>query len=154
MFHHESMLREAVRLALDNRGNGGRPFGAVLTMDDEVVAVGVNDIVHSHDPTAHAEMAALRTASQRLQRPDLSGAIMYASGHPCPMCLAAMVIAGIKAVYYAFDNNEAAPHGYSSDATYRKLGINLERPSLPLTRLELGVAASELYGPPNKGKQA
>lgn len=148
MLCHESMLREAVRLALDNRAAGGRPFGAVLAIDDEVVAVGVNDVVRSHDPTAHAEMAAVRTASHRLRRSELNGAIMYASGHPCPMCLAAMVIAGVKAVYYAFDNNDAAPYGYSSDATYRKLGISLERPPLPLTRLDLGVAASELYGSP------
>jgi guanine deaminase len=147
MLVHENMLREAVRLALENRAAGGRPFGAVLAIDDEVVAVGVNDIVRSHDPTAHAEMAAVRLASHRLQRPDLNGATMYASGHPCPMCLAAIVIAGVKAVYYAFDNNDAAPYGFSSDATYRKLGISLQPPPLPLTRLDVGVAAVELYGP-------
>ena len=146
MSTHQQLLREAVRLAETNRARGGRPFGAVLAIDGAVGATGVNDIVHSHDPTTHAEMEALRAASRRLGRPDLKGSVVYASGHPCPMCLAAMVIAGVDAVYYAFDNDDAAPYGLSSAAAYQALRLPLVPPPLPLTRLDTGVTAAQLYG--------
>lgn len=144
--HHEKMLREAVQLAQENRERGGRPFGAVLAIDNEVIAVGVNNIVHSHDPTTHAEMEAIRSASQRLGRPNLKGSVIYASGHPCPMCLAAMVLTGVDAVYYAFDNKDAAPYGLSSDAAYQALNLSLLSPPLPLVRLDVGITAAQLYG--------
>lgn len=143
---HEQLLGEAVRLAEANLQRGGRPFGAVLAIDGEIVATGVNDIVHSHDPTTHAEMEAVRAASRRLGRPDLKGSVVYASGHPCPMCLAAMVIAGVDAVYYAFDNNDAAPYGLSSEAAYQALRLPLAPPPLPLMRIDVGVSAAQLYG--------
>lgn len=146
MSTHPDLLREAVRLAQDNRARGGRPFGAVLARHGEIVATGVNGIVHSHDPTTHAEMEALRAASRRLATPDLSGSVVYASGHPCPMCLAALVMAGVEAVYYAFDNLDAAPFGLSSEAAYRKLRLPLEPPPLPLTKLDVGVSAMAVYG--------
>lgn len=146
MSRHESLLREAVRLALENRARGARPFGAVLARDGEIIATGVNDVVQSHDPTRHAELEAIRGASQRLGRPDLSGCVVYASGHPCPMCLAALVLARVDAVYYAFDNRDAAPYGFSSEAAYQTLRLPLEPPPLPLTRLELGLSAAQIYG--------
>jgi tRNA(Arg) A34 adenosine deaminase TadA len=144
---HEQLLREAVRLAQVNRERAGRPFGAVVAVDGEIVATGVNEIVHTHDPTAHAEMQALRAASRHLRRPDLKGSVVYASGHPCPMCLAALVIAQVDAVYYAFDNDDAAPYGLSSDAAYNTLRVPLDPPPLPLTKLAIGMDAAQLYGP-------
>lgn len=146
MLDRETLLREAIRLAAENRTRGGRPFGAVLAIDGESVATGVNGVNHSHDPTSHAEMEAIRTASQRLGRPDLTGSEVYASGHPCPMCLAAMVVAGVGTVYYAFDNQDAAPYGFSSEATYQRLRLSLDPPPLPLVRLQVGVTAATLYG--------
>ena len=146
MLNHEQLLREAVRLAKINLDEGGRPFGAVLTVNGEIVATGVNDVNRSHDPTTHAEMEAVRTASRHLNRPDLRGSVMYASGHPCPMCLAAMVMAGVDAVYYAFDNEEAEPYGFSSKTTYQALRLSLVPPPLPLTRIDIGLTAAELYG--------
>lgn len=146
MSNHEHFLAEAVRLAAANRTRGGRPFGAVLAIDGEAVATGVNDIEHSHDPTTHAEMEALRAATRRIGRPSVAGAIVYASGHPCPMCLAALVMAGVEAVYYAFDNADAAPYGLSSEAAYQALRLPLSPPPLPLTRLHVGVTAAQLYG--------
>lgn len=143
---HEQLLREAVRLAQVNRERAGRPFGAVLAIDGEIVATGVNEIVHTHDPTAHAEMQALRAASRQLGRPDLKGSIVYASGHPCPMCLSALVLAQVDAVYYAFDNDDAAPYGLSSDAAYKALRVPLDPPPLPLTKLAIGMEAAQLYG--------
>jgi len=143
---HEELLREALRIAIANRERGARPFGAVLAIDGEIVATGANDVVHSHDPTTHAEVEAVRAASRRLNRPRLEGSVVYASGHPCPMCLAAMVVAGVDAVYYAFDNEDAAPYGFSSEASYRRLRLPLAPPPLPLTRLEAGMTAAQLYG--------
>jgi guanine deaminase len=146
MSQHETFLWEAVRIAKNNRERGGRPFGAVLAIDGQVVSTGVNDVVQSNDPTMHAEMEAVRAASRNLGRADLRGSIVYASGHPCPMCLAAMVIAGVNAVYYAFDNDDAEPDGFSSKAAYQKLRLSLEPPPLPLIRLDLGLSPAELYG--------
>jgi len=147
MSDHESRLREAVRLAQENHKQGGRPFGAVLAFGDQVLATGVNEILRTHDISAHAEMAALREACKLLERPNLSGGIMYASGQPCPMCLAAMILAGIKEVYYAFGNEDAAPYGYSSAQVYEALHLQLPV-ALPLSKLRLdGVTADQVYGP-------
>ena len=146
MSQHETFLWKAVRLARNNRERGGRPFAAVLAIDGQVVSTGVNDVVQSNDPTTHAEMEAVRAASWNLGRADLRGSIVYASGHPCPMCLAAMVIAGVDVVYYAFGNDDAEPYGFSSKAAYQKLRLSLEPPPLPLIRLDLGLSPAELYG--------
>ena len=145
MLSHEQLLREAVRLAQVNRERAGRPFGAGVAMGGEIVATGVNEVAHTHDLTAHAEMQALRAACRHLQRPNLKGSTVYASGHPCPMCLAAIVLAQVDAIYYAFDNSDAAPYGLSSDASYRALRVPLEPAPLPLTKLAIGVDAAELY---------
>ena len=91
---HTELLRLAVDLAHANRQRGGRPFGAVLARDGEVIATGINDIVHTHDPSAHAEMQALRAGTRRQASPSLAGCTLYASGHPCPMCLGALLMAG------------------------------------------------------------
>lgn len=146
MSNHESRLREAVRLAQENHKRGGRPFGAVLAFGDSVIATGVNEILRTHDISAHAEMGALREACRQLERPNLAGGIMYASGQPCPMCLAAMVLAGIKEVYYAFGNEDAAPYGFSSAQVYEALHLQLPV-ELPLNKLKLsGVDAEQVYG--------
>lgn len=146
MYDHESRLREAVRLAQENHRKGGRPFGAVLAFGEQVVATGVNEIIRTHDISAHAEMGALREACRLLERPNLAGGVMYASGQPCPMCLAAMVLAGIKQVYYAFGNEDAAPYGFSSAQVYEALHLQLPV-ALPLNKLKLdGLAAEDVYG--------
>ena len=94
MTDDKRFLCQAIELARANIGKGGRPFGAVVVKDGEVVAAGVNEIHSTNDPTAHAELTAIRAASRKLGSPDLSGCVVYASGHPCPMCMAAMRLAG------------------------------------------------------------
>lgn len=141
-----ALLRQAVQLAHDNRERGGRPFGAVLARGGEVVATGVNEIVHSHDPSTHAEMQALRAGTRAMARPSLEGCTIYASGHPCPMCLAALVMAGADRVFYAFDNGDAAPYGLSSEGAYQRLRMPLQPPPLPIERLDTGITADQLYG--------
>ena len=146
MSDHVSFMREAVQLAQDNRAKGAQPFGAVLTRDGQRIATGVNEIVQTCDPTSHAEMQAVRAASAVLKQPRLDGCVVYASGYPCPMCLAAMVNSGIEKVYYAFDNQDAAPYDMSSDAAYAALGLALEPTPLPMVRIDTEVTAAQMYG--------
>lgn len=121
MTDENRFLDEAIELARANIGKGGRPFGAVLVRDGAVVATGVNEILATNDPTAHAEMTAIRTASRKLGSPDLRGSAVYASGHPCPMCMAAMRLAGVERVFYAYSNDDGAPFGLSTAAIYEDL---------------------------------
>ncbi len=114
-------LGQAIALARANIGKGGRPFGAVLVQEGKVVATAVNEIHASNDPTSHAEMNVIRAASRRLGRPDLKGSAVYASGHPCPMCMAAMRLAGVDRVFYAHSNDDGAPFGLSTAAIYEDL---------------------------------
>ncbi len=146
MTDHVFFMREAVQLAQQNRAQGAQPFGAVLVKDGQRIATGVNEIVQTCDPTSHAEMQAVRAASAALGRPRLDGCVVYASGYPCPMCLAAMVGSGIETVYYAFDNADAAPYGMSSDAAYAALGLALKSTPLPMIRVDTGVTAAQMYG--------
>ena len=141
-----ALMRQAVELAHHNRLQGGRPFGAVLVRDGEVLATGINEIVQSHDPSTHAEMQAIRAATQTQKNPSLAGCSIYASGHPCPMCLAALVMTGVEQVFFAFDNNDAAPYQLSSEGTYQRLRLSLNPPPLPITRVDTGITAAQLYG--------
>ncbi|MFP6562338.1 nucleoside deaminase [Paraburkholderia sp. B3] len=117
----QRFLSEAIELAYANVEQGGRPFGAVIVKDGETIATGVNEILRTNDPTSHAELNAIRAASQKLGSPNLAGCTVYASGHPCPMCIAAMRMAGIGEVVYAYSNDDAAPYGLSTAAVYAEL---------------------------------
>lgn len=117
----EQYMREAVALARGNVNGGGLPFGAVLVRDGKIVARAVNEVLATNDPTAHAEMQAIRQASQTLATSDLRGAVMYASGHPCPMCFAAMYRCGIRAAYFAYSNEDGKPFGMSTAAMYAEM---------------------------------
>jgi guanine deaminase len=121
MSEHQRFLTEAIELAYANVEAGGRPFGAVLVKDGKIVATGVNEILRTNDPTSHAELNAIRAASQQLRSANLAGCTVYASGHPCPMCLAAMRLAGVSEVVYAYANEDGAPYGLSTAAVYADL---------------------------------
>jgi tRNA(Arg) A34 adenosine deaminase TadA len=118
----ERFLKQAVALAVENvRERHGRPFGAVLVKDGAVVATGVNDVLATGDPTAHAELQAIRAACGLTGDVRLDGCVMVASGHPCPMCLTAMYLTGIRSVYCAFSNETGEPYGLSSANIYAEL---------------------------------
>lgn len=121
MDQHTDFLRQAIELAYQNSEAGGRPFGAVIVKDGVVIATGVNQILSSNDPTAHAELQAIRAASKQLNSANLEGCSVFASGHPCPMCMAAMRMAGIQAVTYAYSNEAGEPFGLSTAAIYADL---------------------------------
>ena len=133
MSQAQRFLCEAIELAQTNMEHGGRPFGAVVVKDSEVVATGVNEIVTTNDPTAHAEMTALRAASRKLASPNLAGCAVYASGHPCPMCMAAMRLSGVSEVYYAYSNDEGAPFGLSTAAIYADLAKPFAEQSMKIS---------------------
>ncbi|MDM1756314.1 MULTISPECIES: nucleoside deaminase [Acinetobacter] len=125
-------LNQAVQLAKANIEQGGRPFGAVIVKNDVVVSTGVNQILTTGDPTSHAELNALRQAAQNLKSTSLKDCVVYASGQPCPMCLAALRMAGIEKVVYAYSNTDAEPFGLSTakiaeilrDAPHEQQGLS------------------------------
>ena len=128
----QAFLSEAIELAHANVEKGGRPFGAVIVKDGSVIASGVNEILHTNDPTSHAELNAIRAASQKLHSANLTGCTVYASGHPCPMCLAAMRMSGIGEVIYAYSNEEGAPYGLSTAAIYAELAKPFSQQSMKI----------------------
>jgi len=131
----QRFLCQAIELAHANLKGGGRPFGAVVVRNGEVVATGVNEIVSTNDPTAHAELTAIRAASRRLGSPSLEGCAVYASGHPCPMCMAAMRLAGVSEVYYAYSNDDGAPYGLSTAAIYAELAKPFSEQSMKISHV-------------------
>ena len=92
---HEDFMRQAIALAVENIKSGGGPFGAVIVKDGKVVATGANRVTANNDPTAHAEVSAIRAACTKLGTFDLSGCVIYTSCEPCPMCLGAIYWAHI-----------------------------------------------------------
>lgn len=112
-------INEARRTMNEDKGG---PFGAVITdLDGNVISVASNLVLESHDPTAHAEVMAIRRASEKLGTHDLSGCILYATGYPCPMCLSAIIWANIKKVYYGTNLKEAEEIGFRDDFIYEYL---------------------------------
>ncbi|MEE9098628.1 nucleoside deaminase [Pseudomonas nitroreducens] len=132
---HEDFMREALQLARDNIDAGGRPFGAVLVKDGQVIARAANSIHLDCDPTAHAELLTIRRAASVLGTPRLEGCVIYASGHPCPMCLAAMHLCGVEAAYFAYSNDDGEPFGLSTARVYQQMTLPPQQQALPLRPL-------------------
>lgn len=129
----QRFLCEAIELARENVEKGGRPFGAVVVKGGKIVATGVNEIHATNDPTSHAELNAIRAASQALASPRLDGCAVYASGNPCPMCMAAMRLAGITEVAFAYSNDDGEPYGLSTAAVYADLAKPFSEQSMKIT---------------------
>lgn len=131
----EELMRKAIRLSDENVGKGGGPFGAVIARDGEIVATGVNMVTSLCDPTAHAEVNAIRTACQALGTFDLSGCEIYSSCEPCPMCLSAIYWAHLDKLYYGNDKNDAAGIGFDDAFIYKELELKPEDRALKSERL-------------------
>ncbi len=125
-------LTIAIDLAIDNvkSGNGG-PFGAIIVKDGEIVGRGVNTVTTVNDPTAHAEVNAIRDACTRLGTFQLEGCDLYSSCEPCPMCLGAIYWARPSKVYFAADKTDAARAGFDDAFIYTELGKPHENRSIP-----------------------
>ena len=98
--------------------NCGGPFGAVIVRDGEVIAISSNSVLKDNDPTAHAEINAIREACKKLGTYDLSGCAIYTTGYPCPMCISAIIWANIKDVYYGTDLKDTNRIGFRDDMIY------------------------------------
>jgi tRNA(Arg) A34 adenosine deaminase TadA len=129
-------MRRAVAIALAKmHENAGGPFGAVIVRNGEIIAEGWNQVTSANDPTAHAEIVAIRAACAKLQTFDLSDCEMFASCEPCPMCLGAILWARIARLYYANGRDDARAIGFDDDAFYREVSLPPERRSVPTARL-------------------
>lgn len=133
---HDQWMREAVLLG--RRGmkeNGGGPFGAVVVQEGKIVGRGFNEVTSRPDPTAHAEVVAIRDACRALQRFELRGCDLYASCEPCPMCLAAIYWARIDRVFYACTRADAAGAGFDDELIYQQISLEPFARSLPMRQI-------------------
>ena len=134
----EELMTRAVELSAHAlRARTGGPFGAVVAKAGEVVADGWNRVTSANDPTAHAEIVAIREACRALATFDLGGCELYASCEPCRMCLAAGYWARVDRIYYANTRDDAAAIGFDDLRLYEELVVGSKRRSLPRTRLEI-----------------
>lgn len=136
----ETWLRQAVELAMANVDEGGGPFGAVVVRDAAVVATGQNRVTRDLDPTAHAEVVAIRAACAALGGFELTGCVLYASCEPCPLCAAAALWARVDRVVYAADRHDAARGGFD-DRAFHDL-FDQEPSSWPMPVSSVAVADS------------
>src|SRR3954454_15220719 len=143
--HHAHWINESIALARAGmRIHGGGPFGAVIVANGELVGRGCNQVTPLLDPTAHAEVVAIRDACRALQRFDLRGCVLYSSCEPCPMCLSAIYWARLDRVYFASTRHDAATIGFDDDFIYQQIPLELSARSLPMIQLPTA-AAAELF---------
>lgn len=131
----EELMRQAIELSIRNVAAGGGPFGAVIARDGEIVATGTNRVTPDLDPTAHAEVSAIRAAAARLGTFDLSGCEIYTSCEPCPMCLGAIYWARLDRVYYGNNQHDAAAIGFDDAFIYEELSVGPEERRLKMEAL-------------------
>lgn len=143
----EELMRKAIELSIKSVRNGGGPFGAVIAREGEIIAEGSNGVTIYNDPTAHAEVTAIRKACEKLGTFDLTGCEIYTSCEPCPMCLGAIYWAHLDKVYYANDRKDAADIGFDDDFIYQEIEVKPQyrkKPSEILMREE-GLEAFRIW---------
>jgi guanine deaminase len=131
-----SFLRQAIEMAVDNVRRGGGPFGALVVKDGVVIAAGANQVTRTNDPTAHAEIVAIREACRVLGDFQLTGCDVYSSCEPCPMCLGALYWARPARIFFAATKNEAAAAGFDDSFIYREIQVPLAGRSIPTLHVE------------------
>jgi tRNA(Arg) A34 adenosine deaminase TadA len=137
MDYDSSLLERAIQIASEGIKNGGGPFGAVIAKDGKVLSEAGNRVVLNSDPTAHAEVIAIREAASALKSHDLNGCTIYCSCEPCPMCLGAIYWAGITSVVYACDRNDAAAAGFSDREIYDEIRLTPGERKIQFRKLNL-----------------
>lgn len=128
-------MQRAIDLATENVRQGGGPFGAVIVRNGEILAEGVNRVTPNHDPTAHAEVQAIRKAAALLETFDLSGCDIYSSCEPCPMCLGAIYWAHLDHLYFAATKDDAAEIGFDDAFIYKELPLPINERKLPTAQI-------------------
>ncbi len=135
---HARFMGRAIELSAERmRANLGGPFGAVIVRDGEIVSEGFNKVTSANDPTAHAEVSAIREACTALGTFSLEGCVIYTSCEPCPMCLAAIYWARLDAVYFANTRKDAADIGFDDDHIYREIPKEIEDRAIEMRHVEL-----------------
>jgi guanine deaminase len=128
-------MRKAIALSITNIQKGGGPFGAVIVKDGKIIATGVNKVTAKNDPTAHAEVVAIRKAAKKLGTFDLSGCEIYTSCEPCPMCLGAVYWAHLDRMYYGNTKNDARNIGFDDSFIYDEIGLSPENRKIETVQL-------------------
>ena len=150
----EDHMRRAIALSLEMMRSGrGGPFGAVVTRGEKIIAEGFNQVTTSNDPTAHAEIVAVRNACQALNTFVLTGCEIFTSCEPCPMCLSAIYWARLDRIWYANDRHDAAKIGFRDEFLYREISLPPAQraiPIQPLLRAEGWAAFEEWDRKPDK----
>ena len=141
---NEAFMRKAIELSIENVKNGGGPFGAVIVRGDEIIATGVNRVTANNDPTAHAEVSAIRAACEKLGTFNLEGCEIYTSCEPCPMCLGAIYWAHLDKMYYGNTKHDAADIGFDDSFIYEEIALTPEHRRLASCRL-LGEEALKAF---------
>src|SRR5437588_5334887 len=131
MLMQNRFLLHAIELAVENVRRGGGPFGALVVKDGVVIAIGTNQVTRTNDPTAHAEIVAIREACRVLGDFQLSGCEVYTSCEPCPMCLGAIYWARPERVFFAATHQEAAAAGFDDSFIYRQIALPHSERSIP-----------------------
>jgi guanine deaminase len=133
---HNAFMKRAIELSLENvRSGRGGPFGCVIARDGDVIAEAVNEVTASNDPTAHAEILAIRRASQKLGCFELTGCALYTSCEPCPMCLSAIYWARIEKIYFANLSADAAKIGFDDSAIYAEMKLPAGERKIPMIQM-------------------
>ena len=127
----QQFMRQAIDLSIENVANGGGPFGAVIVRDDKVVATGVNRVTANNDPTAHAEVSAIRASCQKEGSFMLKGCTIYTSCEPCPMCLSAIYWAGISRICYANTKQDAEDINFGDKFIYEEIERPINQRTIP-----------------------
>ena len=132
----KKFMRKAIRLSMENvqSGNGG-PFGTVIVKNGKIIATGVNEVTKSNDPTAHAEMIAIRNACEKLNSFQLDGCDIYCSCEPCPMCLGAIYWARPKSIYFANSKKDAAEINFDDNVIFQEIKLPIHERKLTTTQL-------------------
>ena len=129
-------MRRAIALATGNvLSRGGGPFGAVVVRDGKIIATGTNLVTSTNDPTAHAEVVAIRAACKALGDFQLAGCVVYTSCEPCPMCLGALFWSRCNAIFYGNSAADAADAGFDDAFLYEEVSRPLDQRRIPMTRL-------------------
>ncbi|MEG2156953.1 MAG: nucleoside deaminase [Bacteroidaceae bacterium] len=132
---NHNFMSEAIRLSIENIEKGGGPFGAVIVKDGEIIAHGVNRVTSNKDPTAHAEICAIRNACKTLNTFNLEGCDIYSSCEPCPMCLSAIYWAHISHLYYGNTAQDAKEIGFDDSFIYSELSLPQVERKLPALQI-------------------
>lgn len=120
---NEKFMIKAIALSKENVQNNGGPFGAVIVKDGKIIATGVNGVTRHNDPTAHAEVSAIRKAAKKLGTYDLEGCVIYTSCEPCPMCLGAIYWAHLDKMYYGNTKTDAKNIGFDDSFIYEEIDL-------------------------------